>query len=78
MELFLDRGNPVHWIAVAVLLVSGLLTAWIGVRDGLVRRELSTSSGVLTGQRAIAAGLVYLAFGVAGAIGGLLFVLKAR
>ena len=38
---------------------------------------MSTSSGVLTGQAAIAAGLVYLLFGVAGVAGAALFVLKA-
>jgi hypothetical protein len=76
IELFLDRGNPLHWLAVAVLLVSGLLTGWIGVRDGLVRRSMRTSSGVLTGQAAIAAGLVYLIFGLAGVAGGAFFVLN--
>lgn len=77
IELFLDRGNALHWIAVAVLLVSGVLTAWFGVRDGLVRRFMSTSSGVLTGERAVAAGLLYLLFGLAGVIGALLFVIRA-
>jgi uncharacterized membrane protein len=76
IELFLDRGNPLHWLAVAVLLVSGLLTGWIGVRDGLVRRSMDTSSGVLTGEAAIAAGLVYLLFGLAGVGGAAWFVLK--
>lgn len=60
-----------------MLLVSGLLTAWFGVRDGLVRRSMSTSSGVLTGERAVAAGLLYLLFGIAGVIGALLFVIRA-
>ncbi len=78
MEALLDRGNPLHWIAVAVLVVSGALCAWMGARDGLVRRELRTSGGLMTGGRAVAAGLVYLAFGLAGVAGGIAFVLRAR
>jgi hypothetical protein len=78
MEIFLDHRNPAHWVLVVVLVVSGILTAWIGIRDGLVRRRLVTNAASLTGGGAVAAGLVYLAFGLAGVVGGILFVLKAR
>ena len=78
MESLLDRSNPLHWLLVAVLLPSGLLTAWIGVRDGLVRRTVRTNSALLVGWQAVAAGLVYLAFGLAGVAGALLFLARGR
>jgi hypothetical protein len=58
-----------------VLFVSGAVAAGIGVRDGFLRRELRTSGGLLTGGKAIAAGALYVATGLAGVIGGLLFAL---
>ncbi len=78
METLLDGSSPLHWIVVLVLLVSGVLTAWIGIRDGLVRRSLRTNSGPMTGGKAVAAGLLYAAFGLAGVVGALVFVLRAR
>ncbi len=78
MEVLLDGSSPVHWIVVLVLLVSGALTAWMGVRDGFVRGVMRTNSGILTGGKARAAGLLYLAFGLAGVIGAAFFVLRAR
>jgi hypothetical protein len=63
---------------VLVLLVSGLACAWLGVRDGFVRRAMRTSSGTLTGGKAIAAGALYLATGVAGVWGAVAFLLRAR
>jgi len=78
MEVLLDGSSPVHWLVVAVLAVSGALTAWMGVRDGLVRRVVRTNSGPLTGGKALAAGVLYAAFGLAGVVGAVLFVLKAR
>jgi hypothetical protein len=78
MELLLDGSSPVHWVVVVVLLVSGVLTAWMGIRDGLVRRSLRTNSGPMTGRKAVLAGLLYAAFGLAGVVGALLFVLRAR
>jgi hypothetical protein len=78
MEMLLDHGNPLHWIVVLVLLVSGALTAWLGVRDGLVRRQVRTNSGPMHGAAAVAAGLLYLAFGLAGVAGGIYFILRAR
>jgi hypothetical protein len=78
VEALLDRSSPVHWAVVLVLLVSGVLTAWIGIRDGLVRRSLRTNSGPMTGARAVAAGLLYAAFGLAGVAGAVVFVLRAR
>ena len=56
MELLLDGSSPLHWLVVAVLLVSGALTAWIGLRDGVVRREMRTNSGPIRGRKALAAG----------------------
>ncbi len=78
MEALLDGSSPVHWLVVLVLFVSGVLTAWVGVRDGLVRRSLRTNSGPMTGTRAILAGLLYAAFGLAGVVGAVVFVLRAR
>jgi len=78
MEVFLDGSSPLHWPVVAVLAVSGALTAWLGIRDGFVRRQVRTNSGPLTGWRAVAAGALYAAFGLAGVVGAVLFVLAAR
>ncbi len=78
MELLLDGSSPVHWLVVVVLALSGALTAWMGVRDGFVRRVVRTNSGPLTGRKALAAGLLYTAFGLAGVVGAVVFVLKAR
>jgi hypothetical protein len=78
MELLLDGSSPVHWLVVTVLLVSGALTTWLGIRDGLVRREMRTSSGPIRGWKALAAGALYAIFGLAGVAGAVLFVLRAR
>jgi hypothetical protein len=78
MEVLLDGSSPLHWLVVAVLLVSGVLTAWLGVRDGLLRREMRTNSGPIRGGKAVAAGALYAAFGLAGVAGAILFVLRAR
>jgi hypothetical protein len=78
LETLLDRGNPLHWIAVLVLLVSGLACAWIGVRDGFVRRSMRTSGGLLTGGRAAAAGALYVLTGLAGVWGAVAFLLRGR
>jgi hypothetical protein len=78
MEVLLDGSSPLHWLVVAVLLVSGVLTAWLGVRDGLLRREMRTNSGPIRGGKAVAAGALYAAFGLAGVAGAVLFVLRAR
>ncbi len=78
MEVLLDGSSPLHWLVVAVLAVSGALTAWMGVRDGFVRRVVRTNSGPLTGWKAVAAGVLYAGFGLAGVAGAVLFVLRAR
>jgi hypothetical protein len=78
MEVLLDGSSPLHWLVVAVLLVSGVLTAWLGVRDGLLRREMRTNSGPIRGGKAVVAGALYAAFGLAGVAGAVLFVLRAR
>ena len=78
MEAFLDGSSPLHWLVVLVLLVSGALTAWMGVRDGFVRGVVRTNSGPMTGGKARAAGVLYVAFGLAGVVGAVVFVLRAR
>jgi hypothetical protein len=78
MEAFLDASSPLHWLVVAVLFASGILTAWLGVRDGFVRREMRTNSGVLRGSRAVVGGLLYAGFGLAGVVGAVVFALRAR
>jgi hypothetical protein len=78
MELLLDGSSPLHWLVVTVLLVSGALTTWLGIRDGLLRREMRTNSGPIRGRKALAAGALYAAFGLAGVAGAILFVLRAR
>ena len=59
-----------------MLFVSGVAAAWIGVRDGFVRRELRTSGGLLRGRRAMAAGALYVATGLAGVAGAVVFLLR--
>jgi hypothetical protein len=78
MEVLLDGSSPLHWLVVAVLFVSGALTAWLGIRDGLVRREMRTNSGPMRGGKALAAGALYAAFGLAGVAGAIVFLLRAR
>jgi hypothetical protein len=78
MEAFLDGSSPLHWVVVVVLLVSGVLTAWMGIRDGFIRREMRTNSGPMRGAKAVVAGALYAAFGLAGVVGAILFVLRAR
>jgi hypothetical protein len=75
MELLLDRSSPLAWLAAAVLLASGAAAVWIGVRDGFVRRRVGASSGVMTGWRAVATGVLYVATGLAGVIGAIAFAL---
>ncbi len=77
MELLLDPHNPLHWLAVAVLAVSGAVTVWLGVRDGFLRRRVRASSGDITGAGAVVAGAVYVASGLAGLWGAAWFLLRA-
>jgi hypothetical protein len=78
MEALLDRGNLLHVLLAVVLLVSGLACALLGVRDGFVRRSMRTSGGLLTGGKAVAAGVLYVGTGLAGAIPAILFLLRPR
>jgi len=78
MEVLLDGSSPLHWLVVLVLLVSGVLTAWLGIRDGFIRREMRTNSGPIRGGKALLAGALYAAFGLAGVVGAVLFLLRAR
>jgi len=50
----------------------------MGVRDGMLRRLVRTNSAVLVGWRAVAAGVVYVAFGLAGVVGAALFLTRGR
>ena len=75
METLLPRSSPLAWIAAAALFVSGAATVYLGVRDGLVRRRVGASSGVITGWRAVATGILFVATGLAGVIGGIWFAL---
>ena len=76
MELLLDRSSPLGWAVAAVLLASGLAAIWLGVRDGFVRREVRASSGTITGARAVATGILYVATGLLGVWGALSFALR--
>jgi len=78
VEPLLDRSNPLHVAIVATLLVTGVASAWLGVRDGFVRREMRTNSGLLVGTKAMLAGSLYVVTGVGAIIGGIIFFLKAR
>ncbi len=77
MELLFDRSSPLHAVAVVVLLASGLLCAWIGVRVGLLRGRRATDP-VFTGRRARAIAALYLAAGLAGIAGAGFFLLRGR
>jgi hypothetical protein len=73
VELLLDRSSPLAWVAAAVLFVSGAVAIWIGVRDGFVRRRVVATSGTMTGWRAVATGALYVATGLAGVVGAIVF-----
>lgn len=78
MEPLLDPSNPLHGAIVAALVLTGLVSAWLGVRDGFVRREMRTNSGMLVGTKAVLAGAMYVATGLGAIVGGIVFFLKAR
>jgi hypothetical protein len=78
MEPLLDPSNPLHGVIVAALVLTGLVSAWLGVRDGFVRREMRTNSGMLVGTKAVLAGAMYVATGLVAVVGGIVFFLKAR
>ena len=78
MEPLLDPSNPLHGIIVATLVATGALTAWLGLRDGFLRREMRTNSGLLVGAKAMMAGTMYVATGLFAIVGGVIFFLKAR
>jgi hypothetical protein len=78
MEPLLDPTNPLHVAIVFVLVAGGAASAWLGLRDGFIRREMRTNSGVLVGTKAMLAGTMYIATGVFAILGGVAFFLKAR
>lgn len=78
MEPLLDPSNPLHGAIVGALVLTGLVSAWLGVRDGFVRREMRTNSGMLVGTKAVLAGAMYVATGLVAVVGGIVFFLKAR
>jgi hypothetical protein len=78
VEPLLERANPLHVGIVAALLLSGVASTWLGLRDGFVRREMRTSSGLLVGTKAMLAGSLYVASGVLAIAGAIVFFVKAR
>ncbi|MGB8932919.1 MAG: hypothetical protein WCC48_16870 [Anaeromyxobacteraceae bacterium] len=78
MEPLLDSSNPLHAAIVAVLVLGGAASTWLGVRDGFMRREMRTNGGVLVGTKAMLAGAAYVTSGVFAIAGGIVFFLKAR
>jgi hypothetical protein len=78
MEPLLDPTNPLHVTIVLVLVLGGAVSAWLGLRDGFIRREMRTNSGLLVGTKAMLAGTMYIATGVFAIVGGIAFFLKAR
>lgn len=48
------------------------------MRDGFIRKRMVTNAATLVGRRAVVAGLVYVAFGLAGVVGGAIFAWKAH
>jgi hypothetical protein len=76
VELLLDPSSPLAWAVAGVLLASGAAAIWIGVRDGFVRRQVRISSGVMTGWRAVATGVLYVATGLAGVWGAIAFAVR--
>jgi hypothetical protein len=78
MEPLLDPTNPLHVAIVLVLVLGGAASSWLGLRDGFIRREMRTNSGLLVGAKAMLAGTMYIATGVFAIVGGIAFFLKAR
>ena len=78
MEPLLDRANPLHVAIVAALIVTGVASAWLGLRDGFLRREMRTNSGMLVGAKAMLAGSLYVASGLLAIVGGIVFFVRAR
>jgi hypothetical protein len=78
VEPLLERTNPLHVGIVAALLLSGVASTWLGLRDGFLRREMRTSSGLLVGTKAMLAGSLYVASGVLAIAGAIVFFVKAR
>jgi hypothetical protein len=78
MEPLLEPSNPLHVAIVTTLVLTGAASAWIGLRDGFLRREVRTNSGLLVGGKAMLAGSMYIATGLGAIAGGIVFFLKAR
>jgi len=76
VEIFFDRSSALHVLFVVALLVSSLLCCWVGLRDGFVRRSVRTNAGVWRGRKAQAVGALYLAAGLSGLAGALIFLLR--
>ena len=78
MEIFFDRQSALHVLFVVALLLSSLACCWVGLRDGFVRRSVRTNAGVWRGRKAQAVGALYVASGLAGLAGALIFLLRQR
>jgi hypothetical protein len=63
---------------VLVLVLGGAASCWLGLRDGFLRREMRTNSGLLVGTRAMLAGSMYIATGLMAVASGIAFFLRAR
>jgi hypothetical protein len=78
MEPLLDPSNPLHVAIVLALVLGGAASCWLGLRDGFLRREMRTNSGLLVGTRAMLAGTMYIATGLMAVASGIAFFLRAR
>jgi hypothetical protein len=78
VEPLLEPTNPLHVVIVMVLVLGGVASTWLGLRDGFLRREMRTNSGLLIGSKAMLAGAMYIATGLFAIAGGIAFFLKAR
>lgn len=78
MEPLFDPSSPIHAAIVLVLALAGAATAWLGLRDGFLRKSMRTNSGLLVGGQAMLAGAMYIATGLASVAGAIVFFIKAR
>lgn len=78
MEPLFDPSSPIHAAIVAVLALAGAATAWLGLRDGFLRKSMRTNSGLLIGSKAMLAGAMYIATGLVSVAGAVIFFIKAR
>ena len=78
MEPLFDPSSPIHATIVLVPALAGGLSAWLGLRDGFLRKEMRTNAGLLVGSKAMVAGAMYIATGLVSVAGAIVFFVKAR